>query len=92
MKRLKSISFALALMLGISGAVFSTVQAMPKQGSPTYDWTSTAIAPLNPSSNLANATVSAATTHFGCSTGPRVCANGTLHSGSGAPTAQIKQP
>lgn len=92
MKRLKSVSFALALMLGISGAVFTSVQANAKQTSPTYDWRSSAVAPLNPSSTLANATVAAATTHFGCSTGATICATGTLHSGSGPNQQTIKQP
>lgn len=92
MKRLKSVSFALALMVGVSAAVVAKVQAAPKPADPTYDWVGASNAPSHPGASLINKSSSDASTYYGCSSGSHVCANGTLDQGSGPATAQLKFP
>jgi hypothetical protein len=89
MKKFKTGLMAIALLAGLSGAFLTKAAHAAKKDDPTYDWTSTSIAPANPSSTLDNATVASAEEYFGCTTGSQDCADGTKVSGSGTNTAQI---
>jgi hypothetical protein len=90
MKTLKNGVLAIALIGGVAGAFVTKAAHAAKPVDTFYNWTSTSIAPDNPSSTLDDATVSQAETHFGCTTGSQDCADGTKVSGPGSPTAQIR--
>lgn len=89
MKNFKRGVLAIALIAGISSAFITNAAHAAKLSDTFYNWTSTSIAPENPSSTLDNATVSQAETYFGCTTGSQDCADGTKVSGTGPQTAQI---
>jgi len=72
MKKFKTGLVALALVLGVSGAFVSKIHAAPKEVDPTYDWN------VGQPDQLINATVSTATSNYGCNSGTITCASGTL--------------
>jgi len=90
MKNLKRGFLAVALIAGISGAFVTKAAHAAKPAAATYNWTSTSIAPSNPSSTYNGHTVAEAETHFGCVTGTQDCADGLKVSGSGPNAVQIK--
>lgn len=87
---LKSKILLSAILLGGGIAGAQTLVNMPKAADPTYDWTSNANAPQNPSSTLDDKTIEQAMDHFGCEGEGPVCASGELVSGSGDATATIR--
>ncbi len=90
MKTLKKSLWAIALIAGVGGAFATKAAHAAKPVDTFYNWTSTSIAPENPSSTLNDATVVQAEDHFGCTSGSQDCADGVKQSGPGSPTAQIR--
>jgi hypothetical protein len=87
MKKFKNGFLALALVAGVSFAVASKVEANARQTGSTYNWTGSGT--LH-SGALPNASVSAASSYYGCPTGTAAtCATGTRISGSGPLQATI---
>lgn len=79
-----------AILMGGMVAGAQTISHMSNEDDPKYDWTSTAIAPNHPSSQLPEETEAQAKLHFGCGGEGAVCATGELVSGDGDPTATIR--
>jgi hypothetical protein len=89
MKTLKTSLLAIALMAGISGALVSQTAQASKPVDARYDWTGASNAPQNPGAQLNNATVTTATSFYGCNSGTNVCASGNKVSGPGPNSASI---
>jgi hypothetical protein len=90
MKNFKKGLLAVALITGIAGAFATKAAHAAKQAAPTYNWTSTSIAPSNPSSMYNGHTIAEAELRFGCVSGTQDCADGDKVSGSGQQKVQLK--
>ncbi|MES2109824.1 MAG: hypothetical protein V4577_13785 [Bacteroidota bacterium] len=90
MKNLKRGFLAVALIAGVSGAFLTKAAHAAKPVDTLYNWTSTSIAPSNPSSTYNGHTVLEAENHFGCVNGAQDCADGIKVSGPGSGTFQLR--
>lgn len=78
------------LVGGLGAGATEAVKTVSALQETRYNWTSTSIAPENPSSSLPNQTRAGAIDHFGCENGSQLCASGTRVSGSGPATDQLQ--
>lgn len=90
MKNLKRGVLAIALIAGVSGAFVTKAAHAAKPAEAIYNWTSTSIAPSNPSSTYNGHNVTDAENHFGCVNGAQDCADGLKVSGTGPNTVQLR--
>lgn len=65
-----------AILLGGSMAGAHAFVNSPTPQEPRYDWQAESNAPNNPGGKLLNATISDAESHFGCTGGMNLCAEG----------------
>ena len=83
MKKFKNGFLALALIAGISGAVASKIQAMPKPVDANYQWQKFNHDGSRDPSADETATISQATSDYDCPGAVTLCAIGTKVAGSG---------
>ena len=82
MKKMKISLAMIALMLGVAGSFAFAHPTLSKVDDPIYSW----------NIDGQQHTVAQAMALFNCSDGPRNCALGTLVSGSGPSSVQLKKP
>ena len=84
MKNLRNGLLALAFVAGIGGAFATKAANAPKFDDPIYQWS-------QPGSPVFTGTVSQAQTHYNCNGAGSTCATGSLVSGEGNLTEEIKR-